>query len=302
MKQRARKNWLWIGGIGAVLLAVAYLNHAAILQSWSQSSPTPHAALTSEPPRYQRYSLPESEIHTIVLPAQSRFRVSIALSEKTSTIDQFARSNAAIAALNAGFFDPQNQKTTSIVIQKGKLIADPKQNERLTENPTLQAYLAQIFNRSEFRRYDCGRSTQYAIVPRSTVVPQSCQLIDAIGGGPQLLPVLTAQKEGFVDRATGRDAIGIDQRNARSAIGILSNGSILLVMAAQKSGRPNSGVTLSELADFMRRLGVQQALNLDGGTSSALFAQGQIVYGKVDKAGDRVSRPVKSAILVRRDE
>ncbi len=298
MKQRRWIGWLSVGSIGAVLLAVACLKHAA-----SERLPSKHSIESTlqidsnKQPHYRRYSLPNSEIYTIGLPAQSRFRVSIALSETTSTIEQFARTNRAIAVLNAGFFDPQNQKTTSIAIKNGKLIADPKQNEGLTENPTLQPYLAQIWNRSEFRRYQCGQTVKYAIVPRSAIVPANCELIDAIGGGPQLLPILTAETEGFVDQTANRDAIGINQRNARSAIGILGDGSILLIMAAQKSHR--TGVSLPELTEFMKRLGVQQALNLDGGTSSALFTQNQTVYGKVDKDGNRVSRSVKSAILIR---
>jgi exopolysaccharide biosynthesis protein len=57
-------------------------------------------------------------------------------------------------------------------------------------------------------------------------------------------------------------------------------------------------MSLLGLADYLDRLGVMQALNLDGGSSSSFYYQGQTVYGKVDLQGNRVQRAVKSALLV----
>jgi exopolysaccharide biosynthesis protein len=250
--------------------------------------------------QYQKYSLPNSEIYTVTIPPKSRFKLSVAVAEGTETVEQFAQANRVIAVLNGGFFDPKNQKTTSRVVQSGKVVADPNQNERLKSNPDLQPYLEQILNRSEFRRYACGQNDQFAIVTRDAAPPANCKLIDAIAGGPQLLPKLTATEEGFVDEMVGRDSVGVQQRNARSAIGITSNGSIVLVMAAQKPDAPsNSGMSLPALTTFMQeRLGVKQAMNLDGGSSSALFYEGKTVYGKVDPEGQPIQRAVKSVILV----
>lgn len=271
------------------------------------SEATPAPRVSPQPsqeglPQYQRFSLPNSDIHVVRVPPESRFVVSIALSPQTDSIETFAQSNAAIAVLNGGFFDPKNQKTMSHVVQNGKQIADPEKNERLVENPNLQPYLDQILNRSEFRRYQCGEKMQYAIVPHETTPPANCKLLDAIGAGPQLLPKLAAKEEGFVDPMVGRDSIGVQQRNARSAIGITRDGSVVLVMAAQKADAPvNSGMTLQALATFMeQRLDVRQAMNLDGGSSSALFYQEKLFYGKVDKEGQPIARPVKSVVLVRK--
>lgn len=248
-------------------------------------------------PQYQRYSLPTSEVHTVKIPAQSRFKASIAVAPTVKPIQDFAQSNAAIAVINGGFFDPTNAKTTSYLTKNGKLIGDPKQNERLTNNPDLKPYLTQIWNRSEFRRYQCGDQFKTTIAPHSATGLSGCQLVDAIGGGPQLLPKFTAVEEGFVDPATGRDAISVDQRNARSAIGLLPDGAIMLVMAAQKSEQ-RSGMTLNELINFMQRLGVEQAMNLDGGSSSALVFRNQTFYGKLNEANQPVARSIKSVIFV----
>ena len=68
-------------------------------------------------------------------------------------------------------------------------------------------------------------------------------------------------------------------------------------MVAQRS-HENSGMSLSELASFLSKLGVVKAMNLDGGSSSALSYQGQIVYGRLDREGNEVKRPLKSVLLV----
>jgi exopolysaccharide biosynthesis protein len=56
------------------------------------------------------------------------------------------------------------------------------------------------------------------------------------------------------------------------------------------------GMTLDELANFMKRLGITSALNLDGGTSSSLYAQGKAVHGKWDESSQPIKRAVKSIL------
>jgi Phosphodiester glycosidase len=212
------------------------------------------------------------------------------------TVAQLAKSSGAIAAINGGFFDPKNQQTTSYVVMNQKMVADPKQNPQLTENPKLKQYLRQIFDRSEFQRYDCGGKVSYGIQPHSKPAPEGCQMVDAIGGGPQLLPDVQAQREGFTDPELGRDAIGTQVSNARSAIGITKDNGILLVMVAQQ--QPKSGMTLPELAALMKSLGAESAMNLDGGSSSAIVHGGKTMLGSVGEDGKTGERAVKSAIVV----
>ena len=71
-------------------------------------------------------------------------------------------------------------------------------------------------------------------------------------------------------------------------------------MAAQKKELgQNSGLSLPELADFMRSQGIQDALNLDGGSSSGMYYQGQIFLGKLTAKGEPVVRSVKSVLVLR---
>lgn len=256
--------------------------------------------------QYQVHSLPNAVVHTLRIPRS--YRVTVAVAPETASLAEFVQQSGAIAALNAGFFDPVNQQTTSYVVQQGQIVADPRQNERLMTNPDLAAYLNQILDRSEFRSYRCdsadpstSRTLLYAIARRSAPLPVDCRLVDAVGAGPQLLPDLTAEAEGFVTTVDGtvvRDALGSNQPNARTAIGITRNGDLIWAMVAQLSGKPGSGLSLPDLAIFLNSLGVETALNLDGGSSSALFYNGQTLYGKVDGQGNPVMRPVKSVLLL----
>lgn len=254
--------------------------------------------------RYQSYTTAHSVAHTVIIPNDSNLIVTPALAEQLTSLTSFAQEDEVLAIINGGFFDPQNQKTTSFVLEQGEVVANPQDNERLVNNPQLTPYIDKILNRTEFRRYLCGESWRYDIALHSEPSPSGCRLIDALGAGPRLLPKLGAQEEGFVDyNANGqviRDALGNERPNARSAVGITATGDVLLVMVAQKRNLPrDSGMSLPELATFLRSLEVEEAMNLDGGSSSALFYQGQVFFGKVDAEGNPIKRKVKSVLVVR---
>ena len=252
----------------------------------------PMTSLLSNP-SYSVQSQGESNIHVVRVPMGNRFVIESAISKYVTSVSDF-KSNA-IAVINAGFFDPVNQKSTSHVTIARQQVARPQDNDRLIQNPTLKPYLQQIFDRSEFRRYQCGSAVRYEITKHSAITPKDCELVDAIGAGPQLLPKLTAIEEGFL--GPGRDAIGYDQPNARSAIALTATGEVLLVMVEQR--KPGGGLSLPQLARVLKDLGTVSALNLDGGTSSALWVEGQVHFGKRDDAGKSIGRSVKSVWVVK---
>ncbi|MGD1855649.1 MAG: phosphodiester glycosidase family protein [Leptolyngbyaceae cyanobacterium] len=244
-----------------------------------------------------------ARIHIVAIPAG--YPVEVAVSDGLKTVDDFAAETNALAVLNGGFFDPNNAQTTSFITVNGSVVADPRDNQRLVDNPDLSVYMDQILNRSEFRRYDCADDVRYDIAFHREPVPDGCSLHSSLGAGPQLLPDDTSQQEGFTGYADGvlvRDAIGSQRPNARSAIGIKHDGTLVWMMVAQTE--PSGGLTLAELAEFMAGLGIQKALNLDGGSSSSLYtdlagdAQSQVYYGRLDQAGQSVQRPVKSVLLL----
>jgi hypothetical protein len=257
-----------------------------------QSSPVTLPIPTTVPKpsvTYEIRSHGNSNLHLVRIPSGNHFVTEVA------PVSAFKTN--AIAVMNAGFFDPVNQKSTSHLTIARQPVARPQENDRLTQNPKLKPYLTQIFNRSELRRYQCESEFCYGITRHDSVVPKNCSLVDAIGAGPQLLPRLTATEEGFWDPTTGRDAIGYDQPNARSAIALTATGEVFLLMVEQR--KPGGGLALPQLATVLKELGAVSAMNLDGGTSSALWYDGKVMFGKRDEDGKLVGRSVKSVLVVR---
>lgn len=282
--------WLGFKNLDKTFLAAA--------KSEQASEKTPDPAL-DQSVTYQTYDLSQATVHVVTVPAG--MPISVAVADELTTVEAFAHSENALAVLNGGFFDPQNGKTTSHLTAHGQSAGNPIDNERLMGNPTLETYLDQIFNRSEFRAYRCEAfaSLRYDITLHSTPLPNGCELESALGAGPQLLPEDTATAEAFTDYESGelvRDAIGSVQPNARSAIALHPDGAVRLFMVAQRPDAP--GLTLSELSEFAASLGATQLLNLDGGSSSSLYHNGQTYLGRIDTNGNRVERPVKSVIMV----
>ncbi len=271
--------------------------------------------LSSLRPAYRTYELSQATVHVVSIPAG--IPVSIAVADNLMTVKDFAQAEDALVVLNGGFFDPHNGKTTSHLTVQGNALSGPGDNERLVDNLAVRPYLDQIFNRSEFRTYRCHTSAQgsaqasaqaselrYEISPHdeaTSAIASRCVLVDAIGAGPQLLPKDMSFEEGFTDYRDGelvRDAIGSMSSNARSAIGIISStNEVVLIMAAQRSDAP--GFTLMELSDFARTLGVDSLLNLDGGSSSTLYYDGQVYSARLDVDGNPVERPVKSVVVIK---
>lgn len=98
---------------------------------------------------------------------------------------------------------------------------------------------------------------------------------DFIVGGT---PVLVSQGE--VNRDFQADKIlqsFIDNRHARTAVGIMPDGSWIFVVVDGKASKISEGMTIQELADFMQRFGCIKALNLDGGSSSTMWFDGKVV-------------------------
>ena len=252
---------------------------------------------------YETVSHPRSVVHVVRIPAQAPVTITPFVVASLEKVERLAQQQGALVAINGGFFDPNNEQTTSYVSIDGEIALDPKLNAGLMENPNVVHYLSRILNRSEFRRYRCltsnGEHNQYAIATHSQLNPLSCRLVDALGAGPALIPQFRGEAEAFTDADSGRDVLGSRLPNARSAIGITSDGTVVLVMAAQRAEiSDRSGLSLFELADVMESLGVTQGLNLDGGSSSSLFHNGTMHYGRLDTEGNPIQRSVKSILLV----
>ena len=108
---------------------------------------------------------------------------------------------------------------------------------------------------------------------RPTLTPNWSSLRGAIGGGPQLVadgkPVFRAN-ESFGDPVLNR-------RSARSAVGQLADGRILLVTVEGGTSAYSVGMTNYELASAIARLGARVAFALGTGPSASLAFDGSLL-------------------------
>ena len=109
-----------------------------------------------------------------------------------------------------------------------------------------------------------------------------------ISGGPYLVK----ENEVFVDM-TAQNLSSIGGRNPRTAIGYTQDGKFIMVTV---DGREQSsiGMTLMELAHFMKSLGCYNAMNLDGGGSSVMYFNGITVNNPAVRGGI----PLSNALVI----
>lgn len=219
------------------------------------------------------------------------------ISDSLETVESVAENSGAAAAINAGFFDPSNAKTTSYIVKNSELAADPALNEKLMNNPELNKYLSDILNRSEFRKLSCNDGFRYEIAQHQSNPSDGCSIIHSIQAGPELVPSLKLKEEAFVikkDEKVIRQSAGALGKYARSAVGI--KGQHILFVAVSNE----SPMTLAELAEFMKNLDVTQAMAFDGGSSTSLYVN-LPDYQKfvLTSAKNNAARQVKSVILIK---
>lgn len=104
-----------------------------------------------------------------------------------------------------------------------------------------------------------------------------------ISGGPYLV------KNGdvFVDM-TAQKLGAIGGKNPRSAIGYTAEGNLIMVAVDGREGQ-SVGMTLMQLANFMKNAGCINAMNLDGGGSTVMYVDGQVVNKPAYKGGIAIS-------------
>lgn len=115
----------------------------------------------------------------------------------------------------------------------------------------------------------------------------------AIGGSPVLIKndvINITDKEELID-------INNTTSRARSAIGSTADGKVVLLAVEGNHPSGGAGLNLQELATLMKNMGCINAMNLDGGGSTAMVINGQQTVKPSDAGGER---PVMSVLLVKK--
>lgn len=199
----------------------------------------------------------DSDIYVadIVLPDPSLLRTALANGEYgrniTAPTSQMAQSCQALIAINGDYYGSRN---SGYVIRDGVLY-------RSRSAGSSQEDLA-IMSDGSFLLFFEGDCTA------EDILAQGAQQVFSFGPG------LVSGGEILVDAQT--EVSKSMSSNPRTAIAMIAPGHYLFVVS---DGRTDSsrGLTLWEMAELLCSLGAQEAYNLDGGGSSTMVYQGEII-------------------------
>lgn len=115
------------------------------------------------------------------------------------------------------------------------------------------------------------------------MIPEWENVNHIISGGPYLVK----DNEVFID-VNAQKLSAITGKNPRTAIGYTAENEFIMVTV---DGRETNsvGMTLGELARMMKSFGCVNAMNLDGGGSSVMYVNGQIVNSPAQRGGIPIS-------------
>ena len=218
---------------------------------------------------------------------------------RETTLESYHRNNA-IFAINGGYFS--STKSESLLVSDGELIAPGPTN--FTRGafglmngkpgivwPFATDSLKEIFHFSN--PVDLKRDQTLKSKNNTFWHPSQ-----AVGAGPVLI------KSGKIRDTSLEEGFGASHlaRHPRSAIGYI-NEYILIMMVVDGRQQSSAGATIKELAQMMYDVGCFEAVNLDGGGSSAMIAADEVVNVPADiPNGNRHSLRRNASALVLTEE
>jgi large repetitive protein len=111
----------------------------------------------------------------------------------------------------------------------------------------------------------------------------------AVGGAGHLL----RDGEVEISRSSRYSAGFAEERHPRTAFGFNDDRAYLVTVDGRQPGY-SVGMSLVELAEFLRELGATDAINLDGGGSTTMWAEGEIK----NRPSDGSPRPIANALVI----
>lgn len=104
-------------------------------------------------------------------------------------------------------------------------------------------------------------------------------------------------QNGAVTVSEGEEVGRAMASNPRTALGILAPNRFVFVVSDGRTGE-SEGLSLHELAEFMQSLGVTEAYNLDGGGSSTMYYNGEVVNNPTTNGSRIKERSVSDIVYV----
>lgn len=185
------------------------------------------------------------------------------ITEDTSDI---AADNGAVFAINGDYY---GFRSTGIVIRNGVVYRDEGARDGLA-----------FYRDGHVEVYDETTTTADQLVADG--------VWNTLSFGPALLEdgqVVDGIEDVEVDTNLGNHSIQGDQ--PRTAVGVVDDNHLVFVVVDGRSPGYSAGVDMTELAQIMQGLGATTAYNLDGGGSSTMVFDGELVNDPLGKGTER---------------
>ena len=205
----------------------------------------------------ETYERNSTQIHVATVTIKGDASIKTALADETygrnvkAKTSTTAQSVNAVLAVNGDYYGARD---AGYVIRNGQLLRSDSQDAKQED--------LVIYQDGSFEIIREGDITAQELLNKGAV--------QVLSFGPALIE----NSQVAVDSS---DEVGKAMAsNPRTAIGIIDDKHYVLVVSDGRTDE-SKGLSLKELADFMKELKVKTAYNLDGGGSSTMYFNGQII-------------------------
>lgn len=188
----------------------------------------------------------------------------------TQTTSEIAEANGAVFAINGDYY---GFRSTGIEIRNGVVYRDEGARQGLA-----------FYTDGHVEVYDETQTTAAELL--ASGVWNTLSFGPAIVEGGQVVDGIESVE---VDTNVGNHSIQGDQ--PRTAVGVIDDNHLVFVVVDGRQEGYSEGATLPELADIMLSLGATTAYNLDGGGSSTMYFNGQVVNSP-SNGGERATSDI----------
>lgn len=242
----------------ALALLLVFSTAATAADTWT----TPYLGVRK---LYRTQSSPNRQIHALEIKLDTpgvRLR-STASGERRRTVSSFANLVGAQLAVNGDFFNYSDYSTTGLAAGSGVKWAG-------TADGTAHGTFA------------FGSNNRVELTAKASVVAfDGTWMQGVVSGKPDLIRggTISSSQHG-TDFCT--------TRHPRTALGLSQDGKTLYLVVVDGRSTASVGASCAELATLLKGLGAYEAINLDGGGSSAMYVRGQGVVNRPSDGSERV--------------
>lgn len=190
----------------------------------------------------------------------------------TDTTSNMAESVGATVAINGDYY---GARTSGYVIRNGELLRSTKASDDQEDLVLWSDGTMSIVTEGEY--------TAQELLDKGA--------LQVLSFGPGLVI------DGEVSVNSSDEVGKAMASNPRTAIGYIGDNHYVLVVADGRTSE-SEGLSLLELAEFMKGLGCTQAYNLDGGGSSTMYYNGEVINNPTTNGSTISERNVSDILYV----